>query len=147
MLLVVLASKDESNVVDQPFSVYPHEFVTEWVGLDAAHQLLDIVGAIKAVDGGCIYPAQVLIASELPELELASQRSQGGLKWHYQSPDATDVGHERRVAIWVVGVPDHGSETQIEEEDAPSRQVHDVVVLRREAHVVNRSPGVRDGAV
>lgn len=37
VFLIIFAAEDESNMVNQPFSVDSHELVAEWVGLDATN--------------------------------------------------------------------------------------------------------------
>lgn len=64
---VILSSKDQGNVMNQPFSVDSHELVAEGVRLDAQDQLFHVVGMVKTVDGADVN-LLIFVHFHLPEL-------------------------------------------------------------------------------
>lgn len=142
----MLASQDESNVVNEPFPVHSHEFVTEWVRLLVAHELFDVVRMVKAVNGAYIHPL-VLIDYYLPELDVARQDTQEHFGGGHKSTNGSDIGQQDWIRKWIIQVPDHRCQSQVEEEDPPGSQADNVIVLRGEVHVVDGSPGMGDRAV
>jgi hypothetical protein len=128
MYQVVLSTEDDCNVVDQPLSVDPHELVAERVGLDLTHKLLDIVGAIQAVDGPDVHLV-VLVHGDLPQLHIVCEHTE---KEPYRNDQATggpNVEKQKRVSEGVVAIAYHSSEAKVQEEDTPGGQADDVVVL------------------
>lgn len=143
---VVLTAENQGDIVDEPFSVDSHELVSEGVGLDAHHELLDVVGMVEPVDRPYIYLV-VLVSHDLPERDLGCELPKESPDRRDDAANGPDVSDEHRVSEGIVEVSYHGREPKVEEEDAPGREADDVVVLGRESHVVNRAPGVSHRAV
>lgn len=68
MLEVILTAENDGDIVNEPFPVHSHEFVSEGIRLDIVSQLPCIVRSVQTVHGTNIYFCAAS-NSDFPELE------------------------------------------------------------------------------
>lgn len=141
MQYVVLTSKNGCNIVNKPLSIDSHELVAERIGLDVVDQLLGYACMIQTVCGLAICFI-VLVDLYVPELRVCSKLREDAKHWWIKSTHCPNENWKSWISKWIVHITEHRREAKLEEEYAPSCDANNEVVLRREAHVIDRTPSV-----
>lgn len=122
-------AQDHRNVLDDPLPIKHDEFVAEGVRLHVADKPFDVVSCVKLVHIGVV-KTNPTVDRELPKAYLLGTQVEHPLQNDGAKTDAEHPDHECGVGERIVRIPDHRSDAQVKEDDAPGAQTDQIIELR-----------------
>lgn len=145
-MAVLLGAQDHREVVNQPLSVDEDEFVAEGVFGDVFEHALHVVRVVEPVDCPDV-DGDSVVASHFPQTARLGHEMQHKFEGKSECRQSKSPVQKRRVRKRIIRRSNHSCESQIKQQDSPTRQTGGEVVLGAKAQAVHTPEQVIDRLV